>query len=84
MSKNDGRVLRNLIYQSLNNQTLTIYGDGTQTRSFCDVSDLVNRFLKFMESENNGPFNLGNPDEYTILEFAEIIRNKITPNLQIK
>ena len=84
MSKNDGRVVSNLICQSLNNQPLTIYGDGTQTRSFCYVSDLVNGFLKFMESENNGPINLGNPDEYTILEFAEIIRNKINPNLQIK
>ena len=84
MSQNDGRVVSNLICQCLKNQSLTVYGDGSQTRSFCYVSDLVNGFIKLMESDENGPINLGNPDEHTILEFARIIKNKINPDLQIK
>ena len=84
MSPNDGRVVSNLICQALSNSSLTIYGDGQQTRSFCYVSDLINGFIKFMDSEEHGPINLGNPIEHTILDFAQIIKNKINPNLRIE
>lgn len=74
MAINDGRVISNLIVQSLLGQPLTIYGDGRQTRSFCYVSDLISGLELIMEADRlTGPFNLGNPEEYTILELAEII-----------
>jgi len=68
----DGRVVSNFIVQALQNNPITIYGDGTQTRSFCFVSDLIDGFLKLMEtgSEVTGPVNLGNPTEFTMLELA--------------
>jgi UDP-glucuronate decarboxylase len=74
MAINDGRVISNFIVQALKNQPLTIYGEGSQTRSFCYVSDLVEGLLSLMVSEDFiGPVNLGNPDEHTILELAELI-----------
>ncbi len=73
MSKNDGRVISNFIIQALKNENLTIYGDGKQTRSFCYVDDLVNGLIKMMNSNYFGPINLGNPEEYTILEVAKKI-----------
>ncbi|MFC2164245.1 UDP-glucuronic acid decarboxylase family protein [Acidobacteriota bacterium] len=74
MAVNDGRVISNFIVQALKAQPLTIYGEGSQTRSFCYVSDLVEGLLTMMEAEGFiGPVNLGNPDEYTILELAEKI-----------
>ncbi len=73
MSKNDGRVISNFIIQALKNENLTIYGDGRQTRSFCYVDDLVNGLIKMMNSNYFGPINLGNPEEYTILEVAKKI-----------
>ncbi len=74
MAVNDGRVISNLVVQALLHQPLTIYGDGRQTRSFCYVSDLISGLESIMETEGmTGPFNLGNPEEYTILELAEII-----------
>jgi UDP-glucuronate decarboxylase len=73
MNLEDGRVVSNFIYQALQNQDLTVYGDGLQTRSFCYVSDLVEGLIKFTESETpaTGPINLGNPREFTMLALAE-------------
>ena len=74
MAKNDGRVVSNFIVQALSGQSLTVYGDGSQTRSFCYVDDLVKGMMAMMECEDFiGPVNLGNPDEFSILEFAKII-----------
>lgn len=75
MHPNDGRVVSNFIIQALHNEPLTIYGDGSQTRSFCYVDDLIDGFLKMMETdiEITGPVNLGNPQEYTVRELAERI-----------
>lgn len=73
MRINDGRVVPNFIYQALNNQPLTIYGDGKQTRSFCYVSDLIDGIHKLMLSKTNEPVNLGNPNETSILNFADVI-----------
>jgi UDP-glucuronate decarboxylase len=72
MHPNDGRVVSNFIVQSLKNKPITIYGDGSQTRSFCFVDDLVDGLIRLMESpdECTGPINLGNPVEFTILELA--------------
>lgn len=73
MRLNDGRVVPNFIYQALNNKPLTVYGKGTQTRSFCYISDLIEGIYKAMFSRLNEPVNLGNPDEFTILELAKLI-----------
>ena len=73
MDKDDGRVVSNFIMQALNNNPLTMYGIGKQTRSFCYVSDLVEGLYKMMESNETGPVNLGNPGEFTMLELAEKI-----------
>jgi len=75
MHPNDGRVVSNLIVQALQNKPITIYGDGSQTRSFCYVSDLIEGMIKFMESDKTitGPMNMGNPNEFTMLELAELI-----------
>ncbi|MBF0494471.1 MAG: SDR family oxidoreductase [Candidatus Omnitrophica bacterium] len=74
MRANDGRVVPNLIYQALHNEPLTVYGDGKQTRSFCYVSDLIEGFIKLMNSDLNEPVNIGNPCEMSVLEFAEKIK----------
>lgn len=73
MHPNDGRVVSNFIVQALNGEDITIYGDGSQTRSFCYVDDLVEGFIRMMDTEAGftGPVNLGNPGEYTMLELAE-------------
>lgn len=73
MSFNDGRVVSNFIVQALKNEPISIYGDGSQTRSFCYVSDLIDGFisLMFSKKEVTGPINLGNPREFTMLELAE-------------
>jgi UDP-glucuronate decarboxylase len=73
MSANDGRVVSNFITQALKGDDITIYGDGSQTRSFCYVDDLIDGLIKMMNSGNNlnGPINLGNPNEFTIKELAE-------------
>jgi UDP-glucuronate decarboxylase len=73
MLANDGRVVSNFIVQALRGEDLTIYGDGTQTRSFCYVDDLIEGFVRFMnQSETVGPMNLGNPGEFTMLQLAEL------------
>ncbi len=74
MSPNDGRVVSNFILQALQNEDITIYGDGTQTRSFCYVDDLVPGIMAFMEQDQTtGPMNLGNPVEFSMLELAESV-----------
>jgi len=75
MHPNDGRVVSNFIVQALKGDPITVYGDGSQTRSFCFVDDLIDALVRLMAAPDEafGPFNLGNPDEYTILELAERI-----------
>ena len=84
MDPNDGRVISNFIFQALNGNKLTIYGDGSQTRSFCYVDDLIEGITKFMDIDFAGPLNLGNPCENSIIEIANIIKNKINPNLDLE
>ena len=73
MHEADGRVVSNFIVQALRGEDLTIYGDGTQTRSFCYVDDLIDGFLRFMaQTETVGPLNLGNPGEFTMRQLAEL------------
>jgi len=74
MRLNDGRALPNFVYQALTGQPITVYGDGSQTRSFCYVSDLIEGIYRLMQSDERFPVNIGNPQEITILEFAERIR----------
>jgi UDP-glucuronate decarboxylase len=73
MHPHDGRVVSNFIVQALQNEPITIYGEGNQTRSFCYIDDLVEAFVRFMKSDDavTGPLNLGNPYEFTILELAQ-------------
>ena len=73
MQVDDGRVVSNFIVQALRNEPVTIYGDGSQTRSFCYVSDEISGFLALLDSDEPGPVNIGNPIEMTMLELAEII-----------
>ncbi|MBI5574319.1 MAG: SDR family oxidoreductase [Elusimicrobia bacterium] len=73
MRLNDGRVVPNFISQALKGVPLTIYGTGSQTRSFCYVSDMVNGIIKLLKSTVNEPVNIGNPNEYSIMEFAKTI-----------
>jgi UDP-glucuronate decarboxylase len=77
MHKNDGRVVSNFIVQALRSEDITIYGNGQQTRSFCYVDDLVEGFVRMMETEKGitGPINLGNPGEFSMLELAEKVIN---------
>ncbi len=84
MLENDGRVVSNFVVQALRGNPLTVYGEGQQTRSFCYVSDLVEGLIKLMNGDYTGPVNLGNPEEYTILELAQTIQNMINPEVQIK
>jgi UDP-glucuronate decarboxylase len=84
MLENDGRVVSNFIAQALRGNPLTVYGDGSQTRSFCYVSDLIEGFLRLMSSDYVGPVNIGNPGEYTILELAQAVQNLINPDAPIQ
>lgn len=79
MRLDDGRVVPNFIQQALRGEALTVYGHGQQTRSFCYVSDLVEGIYRLLLSEEHQPVNIGNPNEITILQFAEVI-NRITGN----
>ncbi len=74
MRLNDGRALPNFVYQAITGQPITVYGDGRQTRSFCYVSDLIEGIYRLMQSGEHTPVNIGNPQEITILEFAERVR----------
>ena len=86
MLTNDGRVVSNFIVQALKGEDITIYGDGFQTRSFCYVDDLVDAFIRFMDTdpEVTGPMNLGNPNEFTILELAEKVIELTNSSSKIK
>lgn len=84
MAENDGRVVSNFIIQALKNQDITIYGDGSQTRSFCYVDDLVRGMIALMNKENfHGPINVGNDGEFTIKELAEQIIKLTNSNSKI-
>jgi UDP-glucuronate decarboxylase len=73
MHPNDGRVVSNFIVQALRGEDLTVYGDGSQTRSFCYVDDLIEGFVRLMnQTETVGPVNIGNPGEFTMLQLAEL------------
>ncbi len=83
MLENDGRVVSNFIVQALRGIPLTVYGDGSQTRSFCYVSDLVEGMMRLMNGEHIGPVNIGNPGEYTILQLAKTIQAMINPDAEL-
>ena len=83
MLLDDGRVVSNFIVQALRGEPLSLYGDGSQTRSFCYVSDLVEGLLRLMRGAHAGPMNLGNPEEFTIRELAEQVRTRINPALPL-
>jgi UDP-glucuronate decarboxylase len=83
MLPDDGRVVSNFIVQALRGEPLTLYGDGSQSRSFCYVDDLVDGMIRLMNGAHCGPINIGNPAEFTIRELAEIVRNKINPALPL-
>ena len=85
MDTDDGRVISNFICQALKGEDITIYGDGSQTRSFCYVDDLINIMMQIMNSDENlvGPFNIGNPSEFTIKELAYMVKEKINPDISI-
>ena len=74
MRLNDGRALPNFVHQTLTGSPITVYGDGSQTRSFCYVSDLIDGIFRLMESDEHLPVNIGNPEEVTLLEFANRVR----------
>ena len=79
MHPNDGRVVSNFIVQALLGEDITIFGDGSQTRSFCYVDDLVEAIVRMMNTEDGviGPVNIGNPSEFTMLELAELVQQKV-------
>ncbi len=84
MRLNDGRALPNFLYQALVGEPITVYGDGKQTRSFCYFSDLLEGIYRLLESDEHEPTNIGNPQEITILEFAERVQKLVGTNAPIK
>ncbi|CAI9098149.1 OLC1v1034742C2 [Oldenlandia corymbosa var. corymbosa] len=84
MCLDDGRVVSNFVAQAIRKQPLTVYGDGKQTRSFQYVSDLVDGLVALMEGEHIGPFNLGNPGEFTMLELAQVVKETIDSSATIE
>lgn len=83
MEANDGRVVTNFINQALQNQPFTIYGDGSQTRSFQYIDDLIKGILKVMDKTSPGPINLGNPEEFTILELANHVQELMEAKIEL-
>jgi UDP-glucuronate decarboxylase len=83
MAINDGRVVSNFINQALTGKNITIYGEGSQTRSFQYIDDLINALLAMMNSNQTGPINLGNPEELTVLQLAETILSMISSNSKL-
>ena len=84
MDVDDGRVVSNFIVQAIQNEPITIYGDGSQTRSFCYVTDTVEALIKLMNIEDhNGPVNIGNPQEITIRELAYEIKSLLNSESEI-
>jgi UDP-glucuronate decarboxylase len=86
MAINDGRVVSNFIIQALTDKKITVYGDGTHTRSFCYVEDLIEGLILMMNSADGfyGPVNIGNPGEFTILQLAQIIIKLTNSNSKIE
>jgi dTDP-glucose 4,6-dehydratase len=84
MKLDDGRVVPAFLDQALKGNPITVFGDGSQTRSFCYVSDLVDGITRLVLSEERGPINIGNPTELTILEFAEVIQQLVGSNCEIQ
>ena len=84
MRFDDGRVISNFIFQALNDQKMTLYGDGSQTRSFCYVDDLIEGMILLMESNYQYPMNIGNPKEFSIKELANLIRTLVNPKLDFE
>ena len=84
MRFDDGRVISNFIFQALKDQRITLYGDGSQTRSFCYVDDLIEGMILLMDSNYKYPMNIGNPNEFSIKELANLIRNLVNPNLEFE
>ncbi len=84
MRSDDGRVISNFIVQALQNQSLTIFGNGKQTRSFCYVDDLINAMLLLMESNYKKPVNIGNPNEFSICELAKLIQELVNPKVKFE
>jgi UDP-glucuronate decarboxylase len=80
MNIDDGRVVSNFIAQALRGEVMTVQAPGTQTRSFCYVSDMVDGLFRLMNGDNTGPINLGNPGEFTMLELAESVKKLIEPS----
>lgn len=83
MLPDDGQVVSNFIVQALKGLPLTLYGTGSQTRSFCYVDDLVEGLIRLMNGEHTGPINIGNPGEFTIRQLAELVRSRINPELPL-
>jgi len=83
MDKDDGRVVTNFVKQMLTNLDITIYGDGSQTRSFCYIDDQINGLVKLMQSDYHDPINIGNPNEISIRELIRILQTKIDTSSQI-
>jgi len=83
LARDDGRVISNFITQALANKPLTVYGSGSQTRSFCYVSDLVRGIVAMGESDVFGPINLGNPEEFTIMELVAVLAGMFSDNLTV-
>ncbi len=84
MRPGDGRVVSNFIMQALRGEPLTIYGDGSQTRSFCYVSDEVDGIFRLFNSDRTDPTNIGNPNEFTILELAEVVIEETDSKSELK
>ena len=84
MQPDDGRVVTNMVHQSLASKPLTIYGDGSQTRSFCYVTDEVDGIVRLLQSDVVGPVNIGNPNEFTIRELADVIAEVLGADLSIE
>ncbi|KAF9596309.1 hypothetical protein IFM89_008835 [Coptis chinensis] len=83
MNIDDGRVVSNFIAQALRGESLTVQAPGTQTRSFCYVSDMVDGLMRLMEGDNTGPINVGNPGEFTMMELAETVKELIDPEVKL-
>ncbi|KAI8539959.1 hypothetical protein RHMOL_Rhmol09G0223200 [Rhododendron molle] len=83
MNIDDGRVVSNFIAQAIRGESLTVQLPGTQTRSFCYVSDMVDGLIRLMEGDNTGPINIGNPGEFTMVELAETVKELINPDVKI-
>ncbi len=84
MSKDDGRVVTNFLHQALDGQKLTLYGDGKQTRSFCYVDDQIDGWMKMIAADVEGPINIGNPKEFTLLELIEVIEKVLGKKVEVE